>query len=213
MKYLILFGMLIASFGASANYCENSLMEIERYIKDEFPVAPIIDYGCLNSSNEYVRGALDIYAEQLEGLLVRVENLEDEAKELRNKYLGQIDKIEEDILVDLGNNALDKRKIFQAVVNLSQDIAVNSRLFMVQRDNMIAMGSLLGLFLPHLKGDDVIVQQKLGYESVEEVTTLREYLIDYGRDLRDAPVEIQVALDQLESVNQRINLIWKNYLQ
>ncbi|MFG1492735.1 hypothetical protein [Halobacteriovorax sp. ZH4_bin.1] len=214
MMKTIIIGTLLALFSTNSfaqDYCNKSLKQIDEFLSNNTGFVPFIEYSCLEGNPKYVKSALTIFAQNLQNQFDRLENLEKSAKDFKKSVMKEAKALEEMMIIDVGNNAFESKKniYFQKLINISQDIAVKERNFTNEISGMRATGALLENFVPHLEGDVDLVRAKLGYDSVEEVIELKEYLFDYGQDLRDTPLEIQMALDQLKETQKHLKPVWE----
>ena len=176
---------------------------------------PVINFGCLNDK-AYVRDALRLFTRDINAELERLNSLVDLAQDTKIAALEMGDQLEAMILKDMGNNALTKqRKQFylNQLMNYEQSKFMCSRVFGNQISNLIATGTLLGRFTPHLQGEEDVIAETLGFESVSEVVELKQYLTGYGKDLRDAPIEIEMANKELDEASARFGQIYNSYLK
>ncbi|MFG1501157.1 hypothetical protein ABMA70_13205 [Halobacteriovorax sp. XZX-3] len=215
MRTTIVIGILLALFSNNSfaqNYCDISLKQMDEFLSNNSGFAPFIEYSCLEGNPKYVKSALSIFAQNLQKQFDKLENLEKSAKDFKKSKMKEAKEIEDMMIIDIGNNVFQNKKnfYFQKLINISQDIAVKERNFINEIDNMRATGALLEKFVPHLEGDVELVKAKFGYDSIDEVKELKEYLFDYGQDLRDTPLEIQMALDQLKETQKHLTPVWEN---
>jgi hypothetical protein len=171
---------------------------------------PVINFDCLKDSRAYVRDALRLFSRDVTSEIESLHSLVDLAQNTRIASFEIANKLEKMLLADIGNKALtQERKNYYMgqFMNFEQMQYGCYRHFGNQQSSIIATGNMLAKFTPYLDGEESIVSELFGFESVNEVTELKNYLTNYGRDLRDAPIEIEMAAKELSEVSKRFQTL------
>ena len=215
MKKLLLITIMLlstATYAQSSQLCEESGSEIRTYLLGSGQMVPMFDQSCFEDNQQYVKDALEAFAQNIDSSLITIQSLEQSAKLKKNQYLNTINEIKLNIASDLASSNLTTAKKNQykyALANIGQDIAIGMRMVGNDLFTASAYGRLLGQFLPYLENENEFIQRSLGYNSVEEVAQLRDLLVAFDINLSKNVMEAELAFAQYEIVNQQIRKLFE----
>lgn len=170
---------------------------------------PVINLQCLDQK-EYVRDALRLFGRDVNSEILKLESVVEESIVTRGAMLNFAAEIKEMVLVDIGNEALNKdRKNFYMgqLMNFEQLKFSCFRKAANQITGLKATSSILGYFTPHLTGSESVISEVFGFESVAEVIELKQFLYTYSGDLENAPVELEQAQAEYDKASRALNEI------
>lgn len=204
--------LFFSSASIASTLCDDSLTQIETFIDDRMGIQPLINYGCLHEK-DYGRSALLLFNRSSESLFSELYDLEERAKKFRSEVNVEVIDLENKIIEKRMNGTLtnsDRQEFAQQMATLSQTIAVETRSMENMTGTVRATGFLLEGFIPFLmENSRLTLINTYGFDSLDEIYDIRDFMIQYGKDVRDAPLEIEMAVRHTYQMSNKIHQLYQ----
>lgn len=211
----IIFSILfffISSISLANTVCGDSLSQIKNFLEDRIGLTPVINYSCL-IEKDYGRSALLLFNRSSESLFSELYDLEERAKKFRSEVNVEVIDLENKIIEKRMNGTLtnsDRQEFAQQMATLSQTIAVETRSMENMTGTVRATGFLLEGFIPFLmENSRLTLINTYGFDSLDEIYDVRDFMIQYGKDVRDAPLEIEMAVRHTHQISNKIHQLYQ----
>jgi len=190
--------------------CEEVYQDASRYLEthSENEKPPFILFDCLKGSEEYVVNSLKIFMDDIDTMFLELDDLQLNALKLQVAIFDIIEKMEKDIVAEIGSNRISQERVVyyrSGLMTLDMFMFAQFRYYANLHTGVVSKGNLFDLYyMPYAQKDPVLVQSIMGFENLEEAILLRDYLKNYGMDLRDTPVRITTAQAEIKRAGERM---------